>query len=149
MRIVVGADHAGYELKQHVAAALRAAGHDVGDVGTDSPEQADYPLYAEPAARMVAAGDAERGVLVCGSGVGVSIVANKVAGVRAVNAHDVAEATTARRHNGVNVLALAGRRLSEDDADAIVAAFLETPFEGGRHQRRVDEIADVERRAGG
>src|SRR5262245_48675591 len=114
MRIAVGADHAGYELKQHVADALRAAGHDVVDVGTDSEESVHYPLFAEPAARMVADGEAERGVLVCGSGVGVSIVANKVDGVRAVNAHDVEEAEMSRRHNDVNVLTLAGRRLAPD-----------------------------------
>src|SRR4051812_13115853 len=84
----MGSDHAGFELKQHVAQPLRDAGHDVVDVGTDSEESTDYPLFAEPAARMVADGEAERGVLVCGSGVGVNIVANKVDGVRSVNAHD-------------------------------------------------------------
>ena len=146
MRITVGSDHAGFELKEHVAEALRASGHDVIDVGTDSEESTHYPLFAEPAARMVAVGEAQRGVLVCGSGVGVNIVANKVDGVRAVNAHDVGEATTARRHNDVNVLTLAGRRLSPDAADAIVAAFLETEFEGGRHEQRVALISDVEKR---
>ena len=146
MRIVVGADHAGFELKQHLAAALRDAGHEVLDVGTHSAESTDYPRFAEPAARMVAAGEAERGVLVCGSGVGVSIVANKVDGARAVNAHDVDEASTARRHNDVNVLTLSGRRLAAPEADAIVEAFLATGFEGGRHQRRVELIGEVERR---
>ena len=145
MRIAVGADHAGFELKQHVAEALRAAGHEVVDVGTDSEESTHYPLYAEPAARMVADGEAERGVLVCGSGVGVSIVANKVDGVRAVNAHDPEEAEISRRHNDVNVLALAGRGLSPEQADLIVEAFLATEFEGGRHEARVDLISEVER----
>ena len=146
MRIAVGADHAGFELKQHVVDALRAAGHDVVDVGTDSEESTHYPIYAEPAARMVADGEAERGVLVCGSGVGVSIVANKVAGVRAVNAHDPDEAAMSRRHNDVNVLALAGRRLSPEQADQIVEAFLATEFEAGRHEARVELISEVERR---
>ena len=146
MRIAVGADHAGFELKQHVVEALRGAGHEVVDVGTDSEESTHYPLYAEPAARMVADGEAERGVLVCGSGVGVSIVANKVDGVRAVNAHDTEEAEMSRRHNDVNVLTLAGRRLSPEQADAIVAAFLATEFESGRHETRVDLISEVEQR---
>ena len=146
MRIAMGSDHAGFELKQHVADALREAGHDVMDVGTDSEESTDYALFAEPAARLVAHGEAERGVLVCGSGVGVNIVANKVDGVRAVNAHDVGEAKLARQHNDVNVLTLSGRRLSTEVADAIVETFLETDFEGGRHERRVELIHDVERR---
>ena len=145
MRIAMGSDHAGYELSLHVAEALRAAGHEVVDVGTDSEESTDYPLFAEPAARLVADGEAERGVLVCGSGVGVNIVANKVDGVRAVNAHDVGEASIARKHNNVNVLTLSGQRVAPDVADAIVETFLDTDFEGGRHERRVELIAEVER----
>jgi ribose 5-phosphate isomerase B len=146
VRISVGSDHAGFELKQHVAEALRAAGHDVIDVGTDSEESTHYPLFAEPAARMVADGEVERGVLVCGSGVGVNIVANKVDGVRSVNAHDIGEASMARKHNDVNVLTLSGRRLEPEVADAIVATFLDTDFEGGRHEQRVALISDVEKR---
>jgi ribose 5-phosphate isomerase B len=146
VRISVGSDHAGFELKQHVADRLRAAGHDVIDVGTDSEESTHYPLFAEPAARLVADGEVQRSVLVCGSGVGVNIVANKVDGVRSVNAHDADEAAMARRHNDVNVLTLSGRRLTSDEADAIVATFLETGFEGGRHEQRVALISDVERR---
>jgi ribose 5-phosphate isomerase B len=146
MRIAVGSDHAGYGLKQHVAQALRDAGHDVVDVGTDSEESAHYPLFAEPAARMVAGGEAERGVLVCGSGVGVNIVANKVDGVRSVNAHDAEEAAMARRHNDANVVTLSGKRLAPEEADAIVATFLETGFDGGRHADRVALISEVERR---
>ena len=146
MRISVGSDHAGFELKQHLAEHLRAAGHDVVDVGTDSEESTHYPLFAEPAARMVADGEAERSVLVCGSGVGVNIVANKVDGVRSVNAHDVGEASMARKHNDVNVLTLSGRRLEPDVADAIVETFLDTAFEGGRHEERVALISEVEKR---
>jgi ribose 5-phosphate isomerase B len=147
MRIAIGSDHAGFELKQKVAPLLEGAGHEVVDVGTGSDESTDYPIYAASAARLVASGDAERAVLVCGSGVGVSIVANKLDGVRAVNAHDSEEAEMSRRHNDANVLALAGRRLAESDAEAIVGSFLSTEFEGGRHQRRVDQIAEVERGA--
>ena len=145
MRIAVGSDHAGFGLKRKVAPMLEEAGHEVVDVGTDSDESADYPRYAAEAARMVAAGDADRAVLCCGSGVGVSIVANKVDGVRAVNAHDADEAEMSRRHNDANVLALAGRRMSEDEARPIVERFLSTEFEGGRHGRRVDQIGAVER----
>ena len=145
MRIAVGADHAGYALKERVRPILEAAGHEVVDVGTDSEESTDYPLYAAQAARLVADGQADRAVLACGSGVGVSIVANKVDGVRAVNAHDAEEAEMSRRHNDANVLALAGRRLDGGNAEAIVASFLDTDFEGGRHERRVGQISAVER----
>lgn len=119
---------------------LEGQGFDVVDVGANSEESVDYPEFAAKAAAMVADGDAERGIVVCGSGVGVSIVANKLSGVRAVNAHDPEEAEMSRRHNDANVLALAGRRLSDDDAALIVERFLGTEFEGGRHARRVDQI---------
>jgi ribose 5-phosphate isomerase B len=143
MRIAIASDHAGFELKEHVKAQLAAAGHDVVDVGPETDDSVDYPTFAKPAARLVAEGDAERGVLVCGSGVGVSIVANKVPGVRAVNAHDPEEAQLARQHNDVNVVTLSGRRLSDEQADAIVTAFLSEDFEGGRHARRVAGIEDL------
>ncbi len=144
MRIAVGSDHAGFHLKEHVAAALKAAGHDVVDVGTTSPDSVDYPGYARDAATLVASGEAERGVIACGSGVGVAIVANKVTGVRAVNAHDPQEAEMSRRHNDANVVTLSGARLAPDEADAIVHTFLGTEFEGGRHARRVDQIGALE-----
>jgi ribose 5-phosphate isomerase B len=144
MRIVVGSDHAGYHLKEHVRSALVALGHDVVDVGTATPGSVDYPQFAADAARLVAAGQVDRGVLACGSGVGVAIVANKVTGVRAVNAHDASEAEMARRHNDANVVTLSGSRLGPQQADAIVAAFLRTEFEGGRHARRVRQIAELE-----
>jgi ribose 5-phosphate isomerase B len=145
MKIAVGSDHAGFALKERVRPILEQAGHEVVDVGTDSEESTDYPVYASQAARMVADGAADRAVLCCGSGVGVSIVANKVDGVRAVNAHDPDEAEMSRRHNDANVLALAGRRLEEGDAREIIERFLATDFEGGRHERRVDQIGAVER----
>lgn len=144
MRIAVGSDHAGYELKQHVKTLLERAGHEVIDVGTDSAESVDYPRYAEPAARLVAGGEVDTAVLACGSGVGVAIVANKIEGVRAVNAHDVAEAEMARRHNDANVLALSGARLRPEEADVIVRAFITTGFDGGRHERRVNQIKELE-----
>jgi ribose 5-phosphate isomerase B len=144
MRIAVGSDHAGFSLKEKVRPLLEQAGHEVVDVGTDSEESTDYPPYAAEAARMVADGRAERAVLVCGSGVGVLIVANKVEGVRAVNAHDADEAEMSRRHNDANVLALAGRRLEEAEVKRIVDRFLATEFEGGRHARRVGQIGAME-----
>jgi ribose 5-phosphate isomerase B len=144
MRIAIGSDHAGFHLKEHVKAELRAAGHDVTDVGTASAESVDYPAFAEHAARLVADGDVERAVLACGSGVGVAIVANKVGGIRAVNAHDASEAEMARRHNDANVVTLSGARLAPDTASAIVDRFLRTTFEGGRHARRVGQIAALD-----
>ena len=145
MRIAVGSDHAGFALKERVRATLAAAGHVVVDVGTHSSESVDYPGFAADAARLVAAGEADRAVLACGSGNGVAIVANKVAGIRAVNAHDAQEAEMARRHNDINVVTLSGAALAPDEANAIVAAFLDTAAEGGRHARRVGQIGDVER----
>ena len=142
MRIVLASDHAGFALKQHVKQLLSDEGHEVVDVGTDSDESTDYPRYARPAAELVASGEAERGVLVCGSGVGVSIVANKVPGVRAVNAHDADEAQLAREHNDVNVVTLSGSRIETAQADEIVRAFIAGEFEGGRHARRVALIED-------
>lgn len=144
MIIAIGSDHAGFHLKEHVKETLRAAGHEVADLGTSSPDSVDYPEYAEAVAKLVAEGSAERGVLACGSGNGVAIVANKVHGVRAVNAHDVAESEMARRHNDINVVTLSGSRLTPDEADAIVNTFLSTGFEGGRHARRVAEIAAID-----
>ncbi len=149
MRVAIGSDHAGYDLKEAVEPILREAGHEVIDVGTDEgpDESVDYPVYAYRAAHLVADGEADRAVIVCGSGVGVSIAANKVDGVRAVNGHDPEEAEMSRRHNDANVLTLAGRRLSPDEAAPIVATFLSTDFEAGRHERRVSEISELERGA--
>jgi ribose 5-phosphate isomerase B len=144
MRIAAGFDHAGYPLKPVIVAALEEAGHEVIDCGTDSEESVDYPVHAAEAAGLVADGRADLAVLACGSGTGVSIVANKLQGVRAVNARDAEEAEMARRHNDANVLALAGRRLTGDEARAIIGSFLSAEFEGGRHQRRVDQISRIE-----
>lgn len=143
----MGADHAGFALKETVKNQLEAAGHEVIDVGTHSAESTDYPPFAAEAASLVAGGGADRGVIVCGSGNGVAIVANKIQGIRAVNAHDVAEAEMARRHNDINVLTLSGQRLDAETAAPIVDEFLKEGFEGGRHERRVNEITEVERTA--
>jgi ribose 5-phosphate isomerase B len=144
MRVAVAVDHAGFPLKGLIVPLLEQAGHDVIDCGTDSEESVDYPVYAARAAQLVSKGEADRAVLACGSGAGVSIVANKFAGVRALTARDPEDAEMGRRHNDVNVLTLAGRRLEGDDVRGIVETFLETEFEGGRHQRRVDQIRDIE-----
>ena len=144
MRIVLGSDHGGFALKEHVKATLTAGGHQITDVGPESADSVDYPAYAHAAAALVAAGDAQVAVLACGSGNGVAIVANKVAGVRAVNAHDADEAVMSRRHNDANVVTLSGARLDGAQADQIVAAFLATGFDGGRHARRVEQIGDLE-----
>ena len=145
MRIAVGSDHAGFALKASVRETLAAGGHEIVDVGTHSADSVDYPGFAADAARLVAAGEADRAVLACGSGNGVAIVANKVAGIRAVNAHDAREAEMARRHNDINVVTLSGAALTPDEANAIVMAFLQTAAEGGRHARRVGQIGELER----
>lgn len=144
MKIVIAADHGGFHLKEHVRELLDDMGHEVVDLGADSPESVDYPPLARELATRVGEGDADLGIVACGSGVGVTIVANKVAGVRAVNAHDPAEAELARRHNDANVLGLGGRRLGPHEAEAIVVAFLLGEFEGGRHARRVEQIEKLD-----
>jgi ribose 5-phosphate isomerase B len=144
VRIAVATDHAGYPLKSAVTSLLDCSDHELIDCGTDSEESVDYPVYAARAARLVSEGEADRAVIACGSGVGVNIVANKFNGVRAVTAHDTGEAEMARRHNDANILTLAGRKLTDGEARLIVETFLGTDFEGGRHQRRVDQISGIE-----
>lgn len=146
MRVFVGADHAGFQLKEHVERFLAEVGHEVVDVGTEGEESVDYPDFAAKVARAVASGEADRGVLVCGTGIGMAVAANKVPGVRAVQAADPEMARMARLHNDANVLTLPGRYIGPERASEIVTAFLETPFEGGRHKRRVDKIGELERR---
>lgn len=141
MKIAAGADHAGYAIKQAVVRRLRAQGDEVVDMGTgDAETSVDYPDYAHRVAAAVAAGEAERGVLVCGTGIGVCMVANRHRGVRAADATTPHLAEMSRRHNDANVLCLAGRLLSEDEAWAITEVWMATPFEGGRHERRVELI---------
>lgn len=145
MRISIGSDHAGFELKERLEAHLIEEGHEVVDVGTHNDDSVDYPDLAAAVGRSVGAGETERGVLVCGSGIGVAIAANKIHGVRAANVYDAEMARMSRLHNDANVLTMGGRYLPEDVARQIVDTFLETSFEGGRHQRRVDKITALER----
>ena len=143
-RVVIGSDHAGVELKAHLVEHLREAGHTVDDVGTSGSESVDYPDFGAHVGRVVAGGDADLGVCVGGTGIGIGIAANKVPGVRAAIVHDVTSATMARRHNDANVLCLGARLLGPQVAADALDAFLATPFEGGRHQRRVDRIGELE-----
>lgn len=145
MKIAIGNDHAGVELKNLLSEALREAGHEVENHGTDGPESVDYPDFAAAVGSAVASGAAERGVLVCGSGLGIAIAANKVNGVRAVTCNDLYSAELARDHNDANVVALGARLVGPDLAQAIVHAFVATDFDGGpRHRRRVDKIHALE-----
>jgi len=144
MRIRIGSDHAGFALKESVKAHLVEGGYEVADEGPPTEESVDYPVYAGKVARAVAAGEADFGILLCGTGLGMEIAANKVRGVRAVQVSDPEFAKMARAHNDANVLTLAGRYTDEATAARIVDTFLTTPFEGGRHERRVDQITDIE-----
>lgn len=143
-RIVLAADHAGFRLKEVVAAHLRERGHEVRDLGTHSEEAVDYPPLCAAAGRAVVAGEATFGVVLGGSGQGEAIAANKVRGVRAALCHDETTARLARQHNDANVVSLGGRLLGETLALAIVEVFLSTPFEGGRHARRIEQLASIE-----
>jgi len=140
MVISIGSDHAGFTHKEVIKAALVADGHDVRDVGTTSTESTDYPDYGVAAARLVADGTATFGVVVCGSGIGISIAANKVNGIRAANCVTTEMAMLARQHNNANVVAIGQRLVDEQLAVEIVRTFLSTAFEGGRHERRVEKI---------
>lgn len=144
MRIYLGADHAGFRLKEHVGQTLRAQGHEVTDVGTDGEDSVDYPDFAREVGMAVSSGRADAGVLVCGTGLGMAIAANKVPGVRAVQVSDPEMARMSRLHNDANVITLPGRHISPEQADDVLTAFLGTAFEGGRHQHRVDKISALE-----
>ncbi|HXE58958.1 MAG TPA: ribose 5-phosphate isomerase B [Gemmatimonadales bacterium] len=139
-RIPIGADHAGYQLKQRLVAELKRLGYEPLDLGTHSPDSVDYPDYAHPVAERVERGEARRGVLLCGSGLGMSYAANRHPGVRAAVAWSPEIARLAREHNDANVLVLPARFLSEDEGVEILRTWLETPFAGGRHARRVAKI---------
>src|SRR4029078_3901677 len=141
MRIALAADHAGYALKDELARWLREQGHDVTDLGTHGPESVDYPQFGRKLAQAIASGDAERGVAVCGSGIGISIAVNREPKCRCARVDYSISAELARRHNDANVLALGGRLIGVDMAKACVDAFLAVDFEGGRHQRRVDQLS--------
>jgi ribose 5-phosphate isomerase B len=144
MRIAIGSDHAGFALKQHLIATLQRLGHEIEDCGTHSEDPVDYPPICADVGRLVAAGRADRGVVLGGSGQGEQIAANKVQGVRAALCNDLFTARLSRQHNDANVLAMGGRIVGAALADEILTLWLSTAFEGGRHQRRLDQIAEIE-----
>lgn len=145
MKVALGADHAGYELKEKVKKYLQSKGVETIDLGTDSTESVDYPDFAVKVAEQVSHQKVDWGVLVCKSGIGMSIAANKVKGVRAAVARTVEDTKLARGHNDANLLALSGVFTTEEDAKKIVDVWMETEFEGGRHERRVKKILDLEK----
>ena len=144
MRVSIGADHAGFELKQHLIATLEADGHEVLDLGTHSTERVDYPPICAAVGRAVVAGEADRGIVLGGSGQGEQIAANKVRGVRAALCNDLYTARLSREHNDANVLSMGGRIVAFGLADEILRLWLSTPYEGGRHAARLAQIRDIE-----
>ena len=143
MKIGIASDHGGFELKEYLKEYLKKAGIEVSDFGTNSEEPVDYPIYGERCARAVANGEVERGVVCCGTGIGISIAANKVKGIRCALCTDENMARLSRQHNDANVLALGGRTTSNEEAKKILDAWLNAKFEGGRHQRRIDMIENI------
>lgn len=146
MRVAIASDHAGFRLKEELKALLRELGHEVWDVGTHSEDPVDYPDFVVLAADAVSRGEADRGIVLGGSGNGEAIAANKVAGIRCAVCHDVTTAKLSRAHNDANMLALGQHVVGREVAKDLVRAWLETPFEGGRHQRRLEKIAAIEAR---
>jgi RpiB/LacA/LacB family sugar-phosphate isomerase len=144
--MIIGSDHAGFALKESVKGFLSSAGFRVFDAGTHREESVDYPDYGVLAAERVSSGEFEKGILICGSGVGMAIVANKFPGIRAALCLDEETARLSRRHNDSNILVLAGRKTETEAAERIIKAWMETPFDGGRHQKRLDKIREIEQR---
>jgi ribose 5-phosphate isomerase B len=142
--IAIGSDHAGLEMKNEVAAVLKAMGHEYQDFGTDSPQSVDYPDFGEKVSDAVSRGKADRGILICGTGIGMSIVANKFSNIRAALCNELFSAMMSRRHNDANVLVLGGRIIGKDLAKEIVKTWMTTPFEGGRHENRLKKIQLIE-----
>jgi ribose 5-phosphate isomerase B len=144
MKIVIGSDHRGVEVKRRLVEVVRAMGHELLDIGAQEAESVDYPDYAYEVAKRVGKGEMERGILICGTGIGMSMAANKVRGVRAAACQDLLTAEMSRRHNDANVLCLSADLLGEDQMAQMIRVWLDTPFEGGRHARRVEKIAKIE-----
>lgn len=144
MKIAIGSDHRGFESKARLATLLHQLGHEVSDVGPQAGDSVDYPDFAFEVAQAVGAGAAERGILICGTGIGMCIAANKVRGVRAAPCHDQVTAQMSRRHNDANILCLSADLLGDDLMGRMVQTWLETEFEGGRHARRVEKITNYE-----
>ena len=145
MRIAIGADHAGFRLKEHLKTTLAQLGHQVHDHGTTSEESVDYPHICAAVGRAVVSGTADRGIVLGGSGQGEQIAANKVRGVRAALCNDLFTARLSRQHNDANVLSMGGRIVAFGLADEILRVWLDTPYEGGRHQKRLDQISEIEK----
>jgi ribose 5-phosphate isomerase B len=145
LKIAIGSDHAGYALKEDIKKILEARKDIIVDVGTDTESSVDYPDFGIEAARLVSEGKAEKGILVCGTGIGMSVTANKVKGIRAALVFDLYTAMQSRKHLDANILVLGGRITGKGLAEEIVRAWLDTPFEGGRHQKRIDKISDWEK----
>lgn len=144
MKIAIGCDHAAYQLKNEVKAHIEALGHEVHDFGTFDEASVDYPDYAFFVGKAVVGGEAERGILLCGTGIGIGIAANKIPGVRAALCHDLFSAEACRQHNNANILTMGARVIDPELALKIVDVWLTTEFEGGRHQRRIDKITSIE-----
>ncbi|MDF1487498.1 ribose 5-phosphate isomerase B [Tessaracoccus caeni] len=144
MKIVMGSDHAAYDLRIKLVERLRADGYEIVDLGTDSPESTDYPIWGAKVGNAVVAGEGELGIAICGSGVGISIAANKVKGVRAACVSETYSAAMSRKHNNANVLCFGARVVGDDVAYEICLAFLEAQFEGERHARRVGQLIDLD-----
>jgi ribose 5-phosphate isomerase B len=144
MKIAIGSDHRGFEAKRRLGNTLRELGHAVVDLGTAAADSVDYPDYACAVARQVSQGKADRGILICGTSIGMCIAANKVRGVRAASCQDLITAEMSRRHNDANVLCLSADLLGEELMSHMMRIWLDTPFEGGRHARRVEKIAQIE-----
>ena len=147
MKIAIGSDHGGFELKQALIPFLQGRDIEVADAGTYSTDSVDYPEFAEAVALLVVHGEADAGIVICGTGIGISIAANKVPGIRAALVTTPHMAELAKQHNNANILALGGRILSVETAEACVAAWLDASYEGDRHQRRLDKIADFEKKS--
>ena len=145
MRVAIGSDHAGFPLKEHLRPFLEAEGHEVVDMGNRSTEPVDYPIFCALVARAVSAGEADRGIVLGGSGQGEQIVANKVPGIRAALCNDLYVARLSRQHNDANVLGMGAGIVAPALAEEIVREWLATPFDGGRHERRIEQIAQIER----
>ena len=143
MRVAVASDHGGYKLKEKVKEYLESRDIDVIDLGTNSEDSVDYPEYGRACAKAVAGGEADRGIVCCGTGIGISIAANKVNGIRCGLCTNVEMAKLTRQHNDANMLAMGGRIIDDETAMAITEAFIDTEFEGGRHQRRIDKIEEA------
>ncbi|OPY73947.1 MAG: putative sugar phosphate isomerase YwlF [Syntrophorhabdus sp. PtaU1.Bin058] len=145
MKVAIGSDHAGYALKEDIKKVLEGRNDTIVDVGTGSESSVDYPDFGIEVARLVSEGKAEKGILICGTGIGMSITANKVKGIRAALAFDLYTAVQSRKHLDANILVLGGRVTGKGLAEEIARTWLDTPFEGGRHQKRIDKISDWEK----